>query len=817
MRLQKVIFLMLSTASVLTRIAFANIKTEDQLNVESSTSKEEAMVASSAQNFPDDITLVAIKDEGNENDPDTGLGMVIQKYSIGQTEVTARQYCYYLNQVATGENYQLFYNEKMGTDPNVASIKREIVHGKNQYSVIQDRNGNRGDFPIVYVSLYQAARFCNWLQNKNTPGLTGEALTERGAYTLDGSKSSAPLARNPEATWFIPNENEWYKAAYYKGGGLNTGYWHFANRTDWAPSHSFAKGANNANYYVASYTKQGPPYLTPVNYFKDSFGTYNTYDMSGNVAEWIAEEEDQGAFPLKYIARGGSWKSLYYGASFVNKLDVADWGLELSKWSRHAYDPTQGYDNVGFRVATSLLVSSPPPTKVAPKKEALTPTEVIEAPLAILTGLGMVFSGKKMLDWRHNTDAKKAEQERENLRVSQNMTKRIMTESPCTEDEFFKRLDLTPDFSTSPKNLDQSDTKKWSVVSSPSSIATEIAKEGIEEDVRKIDSLFEAAKGKYQTYKTLVSNDGVYNQNSFIKSASVERLLSPTQEMCDAYDLYAAGVKAAADKIKELFPNEYQLWVPWHQASITAGIEAAVLRHAVAKEYYRYGVFDALGRSVKEQVINLRKQSNEKVAAQLEQLTEYQRNIKLLEEEGRLGRKDEIVSDLFQKITSEIAALQIIKEKIDNRESEISGLVMSEVNGAYSDYIKSKGLLQHSNWNSLFYNIASQQNTSAELINVVAAAQLQQQVQEFLKRGSIECEASDIEYDKAYNPSGAVNTVNAPPVNQRFNHESRQKGYSIKGHIIPIDLEHKFREEDQKKNVEAITPEGFIEVPQNLR
>ncbi|MBM3857884.1 MAG: formylglycine-generating enzyme family protein, partial [Verrucomicrobia bacterium] len=333
MRLRVVIFLTLSISAVLSHPALSDESNEDQFHFEALACRNSNALLATAQDLPDKILPLSVKDEGNENDPETNLGMVVQEYSISQTEVTARQYCTYLNQVATGENFERFYNEKMGTDPNVASIRRDVVDGKNVYTVIVDKKGDRSHFPIVYVNLYQAARFCNWLQNQSTPGLAGDDLTERGAYTLDG-KSSGCIVRNAGAVWFIPTESEWYKPAYYKGGGLRAGYWQFANRSNWAPSNLFKDGANSANYYTASYTKQGPPYLTDVDYFKKSAGTYNTLDMSGNVAEWVATEEKQGVFPLKYVARGGSWKSLYYGAGFENKCDVANWGVELSKWSR---------------------------------------------------------------------------------------------------------------------------------------------------------------------------------------------------------------------------------------------------------------------------------------------------------------------------------------------------------------------------------------------------------------------------------------------------------------------------------------------------
>jgi hypothetical protein len=57
------------------------------------------------------------------------------------------------------------------------------------------------------------------------------------------------ITRNAGATYFIPSENEWYKAAYYKGGGTNAGYWLYPTQSNTVPSNVLsATGTNNANW-----------------------------------------------------------------------------------------------------------------------------------------------------------------------------------------------------------------------------------------------------------------------------------------------------------------------------------------------------------------------------------------------------------------------------------------------------------------------------------------------------------------------------------------------------------------------------------------
>ena len=671
-------------------------ESRDQFNFSSLVARSGQRIVTSLSDFPDEISPVSVKDEENENDPDTGLGMVIQEYSIAQTEVTANQYCSYLNVVAAGDNYLLFYNEKMGSDSNVASIKRAVVDGKNQYSVIQDKQGDRGDFPIVYVNLYQAARFCNWLQNQNIPGLTVDELTENGAYTLKG-KSSGPIARNPEAIWFIPTESEWYKPAYYKGGGLKEGYWHFANRSDWAPSDSLNGGENSANYCSLGYTKQGPPYLTPVDYFKQSVGTYNTYDMSGNAAEWVATEEKQGASPLKYIARGGSWKSLYYGTTLGSKFNGADWGLELSKWSRPAYDPTQGYDNIGFRVATSLIVNSAPPDKAAPGAGELTPTQTVEVPFIALAGVAAFFPGKKINDCHRNAEITRVTQENRREEAGESTTENFRGDQRNTSDvAHTKEKEKVPPMT--PKNLreeqwrtEQSNApikgqsqieKEVNPKETPGKTLTKDEKEEIEVLIKSLENQLKEAEKKHNDYREISSLS-----------------LTEAEKMCNTYHAYRNAISKAADKIKENLPKAYEIWIPWHTFTMNVSSQAMKLRHNLY--YPKSNVPLKQEVSYEMEASRLRNDSNQKTLeyitivknykeALLQSLINDQENSLINSSNGKNFRAEDLQKlkvAALEEVETEYLLLQDIKSKIKEKEGEAKA---EAVNNAYLDYQKAK-------------------------------------------------------------------------------------------------------------------------------
>ncbi|MFM9023828.1 MAG: SUMF1/EgtB/PvdO family nonheme iron enzyme, partial [Planctomycetaceae bacterium] len=142
------------------------------------------------------------------------------EYRIGTYDVTIQQYTDFLNAVdPNGTNPYGIYVDSMATNNTMKGILFSAGSASSQkYSPI-----GSAARPITLVSWFSAARFANWMHNGQ-----GSGSTETGAYTLDGATSGDAVARNPGATFSIPTENEWYKAAYYspvKGGVGSPGYY----------------------------------------------------------------------------------------------------------------------------------------------------------------------------------------------------------------------------------------------------------------------------------------------------------------------------------------------------------------------------------------------------------------------------------------------------------------------------------------------------------------------------------------------------------------------------------------------------------------
>jgi formylglycine-generating enzyme len=174
------------------------------------------------------LQVVTVGDAGNPADS-TGYGSVGYVYQMGKYDVTNAQYAEFLNAKATsGDPYGLWHSN-MSSDAN-GGIRRSGT-GTYTYTV----KPGQGNQPVANITWLNAIRFVNWLNN----GQGISASTEVGSYTLLGGTPTpsnwATITRNPEAQWVLPTENEWYKAAYYKGG-TNAGYWDYPTQSDTAPT-----------------------------------------------------------------------------------------------------------------------------------------------------------------------------------------------------------------------------------------------------------------------------------------------------------------------------------------------------------------------------------------------------------------------------------------------------------------------------------------------------------------------------------------------------------------------------------------------------
>jgi formylglycine-generating enzyme len=286
---------------------------------------------------------VTVGDPGNAADT-TGdpnpAGAVADSFRIMKYEFTNQQYTEFLNSVdPNGTNPNSVYNASMGSDARAGISFTSGNASGSKYAI----RTNMGDKPVNYVSWFDAARVSNWLMN----GATGTSSMETGAYTLIGGQTSGTApAVNVGATFYIPTEDQWYKAAYYKGSGTNAGYWNYATQSDTAPTAVTAGltgiGSSGSTGNFANYNQRAD-WGSPVqNGNVTTVGTnggasaYGAFDLSGNVREW---NDLTGAAGSSRGLRGGSWN---------------DFASSLSSSVRFTFVASGENFFIGFRLASPV-------------------------------------------------------------------------------------------------------------------------------------------------------------------------------------------------------------------------------------------------------------------------------------------------------------------------------------------------------------------------------------------------------------------------------------------------------------------------------
>lgn len=261
-------------------------------------------------------------------DSTTGYGSVAYTYRIATTEVTNAQYIEFLNAVAKTDTHGLYFGYM-----SFYGIIQNGTSGNYTYS-LKDNDPSWANKPVVYVDWYDTLRFANWMHNGQPTNLQTtyqiEAATEHGAYNMTQGSS---VVRLDSARYWLPDEDEWYKAAYYNPADEE--YYYYPTGTDSAPDNNapnFDSG-NSANYFSLYET-------TDVGVYDESEGPYGTFDQGGNVFEW-----NETAVGTWRVRRGGSYET---------ELET------LSAYYRWYNSATTESRSVGFRIAGAYTGSPVP-------------------------------------------------------------------------------------------------------------------------------------------------------------------------------------------------------------------------------------------------------------------------------------------------------------------------------------------------------------------------------------------------------------------------------------------------------------------------
>ncbi len=297
--------------------------------------------------------------------------VTLDSFYMGKYEITNQQYCDYLNSarsqgliaVINGRVYQAGSGTSYAyCDTSTSSSWSQIAYDGSVFSVRTKGGRSMVNDPMVCVTWYGAAAYCNWRSGQLGKQLCYDSSTLLPIYPL---RNGVRLA----------TEAEWEYAAR---GGLTgkrfpwgNDIYHTQANYDSSSSLSYDKGPTRG--YHPLWNDGVYPYTSPVGFFDGalkyksaynwpgsatSYQTtnggngYGLYDMAGNVWEWCNDWYSSSYYSSSpssnptgpssgssRVLRGGYWDGIAYGC-------------------RVAYRGGGGPDGrgsyIGFRVALDL-------------------------------------------------------------------------------------------------------------------------------------------------------------------------------------------------------------------------------------------------------------------------------------------------------------------------------------------------------------------------------------------------------------------------------------------------------------------------------
>ncbi len=207
------------------------------------------------------------------------------------------------------------------------------------------------DVPVNCISWYEAAQFVNWLNtsagHQAAYKFTGTQGT--GDYTMESwspaeAAGGANLYRHKDAVYFLPDQDEWVKAAYASGTDL----WSYATKEG-----EFLHQGDGLSGTGWNFWNEDDLYATdppgPWDVGSGSEELNGTFDMMGNVWEWLESPYDNPDFDADSlrVLRGGSY------------AQSPTWTLSVYG---QAYAPP--YDETGFASGFRVAAAVPEPASV---------------------------------------------------------------------------------------------------------------------------------------------------------------------------------------------------------------------------------------------------------------------------------------------------------------------------------------------------------------------------------------------------------------------------------------------------------------------
>jgi len=214
------------------------------------------------------FVLKSLPGGGRDESKEIEMNSDLPLFYMARYETTISMYTDYLNELGiSGAGW----NERMSNSDRCGIVKRE----DGTYAVEQ----GRGDYPVTYISWYDAASFLQWCGLRLPTESEWEKALRGGIY-LDGDKEKKEPNPLPERRYpwgdDSPNEGSIFRCNY---DGEEDGF----------------------------------GYTAPVGSFDKFNSPYGICDLAGNVAEWTLDwytTSHHAGLDGFRVVRGGSWMAV---------------------------------------------------------------------------------------------------------------------------------------------------------------------------------------------------------------------------------------------------------------------------------------------------------------------------------------------------------------------------------------------------------------------------------------------------------------------------------------------------------------------------
>jgi formylglycine-generating enzyme required for sulfatase activity len=262
----------------------------------------------------------------------------VDSFFMSKYEITNQQYCDYLNSTYPGQikvvGGVVYASSDSGNsypycDTRNYHIFSQIDFSGGVFSVRTKDGRDMSDNPMVQVSWYGAAAYCNWRSSQEGY----ESCYNLSTWECDFTKKGYRLA----------TEAEWEYAAR---GGEQSPYYRFpwgdtishSQANYYADPCEFSYDINPTRCYHPDWDDGDWPYTSVVGSFSPN--GFGLYDMAGNVWKWCNDWYDLDYYDTSpydnptgpasgtyRVIRGGGWDNKAYGC----RVAIRNWGIPRTR------------------------------------------------------------------------------------------------------------------------------------------------------------------------------------------------------------------------------------------------------------------------------------------------------------------------------------------------------------------------------------------------------------------------------------------------------------------------------------------------------